>query len=61
MFVRLVKKNNDRVSVRIVENERIGDKIKQKTICSIAQCHKDDHKKIETFKRFGEELMYNVV
>ena len=57
MFVRLVKKNNDHVSVRIVENRREGKKVKQKTICCVGHTHKSNKDKIEMFKRLGHNLI----
>ena len=57
MFVRLVKKNNDHVSVRIVENKREGKKIKQKTICCVGHTHKNNKEKIQMFKRLGHNLI----
>lgn len=56
MFVRLVKKKNDHVSIRIVENVKIKGKVKQKTVCCVGHFHKDKAKEIKTHKRFGEEL-----
>ena len=57
MFVRTVKKNNDHVSIRIVENTRHGKKVKQKTICCIGHTHKKNTEKIELFKRIGKKLI----
>ena len=57
MFVRTVKKNNDHVSIRIVENKRQGKKVKQKTICCIGHTHKKNTEKIELFKRIGKKLI----
>lgn len=57
MFVRLVKKPNDHVSVRIVENKREGKKVKQKTICCVGHTHKDNIEKIQTFKKWGDKLI----
>ncbi len=57
MFVRLTKKPNDRVSVRIVENHRVDGKVKQKTISGIGTAHKDDSKKIEILKRVAESMI----
>jgi len=57
MFVRLIKKPNDHVSVRIVENKRDGKKIKQKTICCVGHTHKNNKEKIQMFKRLGHNLI----
>ena len=57
MFTRLTKKPNDRVSIRIVENNRIDGKIKQRTITGIGTAHKDDVKKIESLKKIAEEMI----
>ena len=57
MFVRLVKKNNDHVSVRIVENKREGKKVKQKTICCVGHTHKSNKEKIQMLKRLGHNLI----
>ena len=57
MFVRLTKKPNDRVSIRIVENYRDGDKVKQRTITGVGTAHKDDVTKIDSLKRVGEEMI----
>ncbi len=40
----MVKKKNDRVSVRIVENQWVEGKVKQKVICNFGQLHKDEKK-----------------
>lgn len=60
MFVRLVKKKNDHVSVRIVENFKKDGKVKQKTVCCIGHFHKDNTEAIETSKRMGEELIVKI-
>lgn len=60
MFIRLTKKPNDRVSVRIVENKRVNGKIKQVTITGIGTSHKDDHEKIASLKRVAEGMMVNL-
>ena len=57
MFVRIVQKKNDRVSVRIVENHRENGKVKQKTVCGIGTAHKDDKKKLEHLQRVAEEMI----
>ena len=57
MFVRLVKKNNDHVSVRVVQNKREGKKIKQKTICCVGHTHKKNKDKIQMLKRLGNNLI----
>lgn len=57
MFIRLTKKPNDRVSIRVVENYRVGDKVKQKTITGVGTAHKDDHQKIESLRRVGEAMI----
>ena len=55
MFVRLVKRNNNRVSIQIVENNRFGDKVKQKVILHMGQFDKDDTKEIDFQKRVGRK------
>ena len=60
MFVRLVKKNNDHVSIRIVENVKVNGKVKQKTVCGVGHFHKDQVKKIEAHKRIGEEMIVKI-
>ncbi len=60
MFVRLVQKKNDHVSIRIVENVKKDGKVKQKTVCCVGHFHKDNTKKIETFKRIGEEMIVKI-
>lgn len=57
MFVRLIKKPNDHVSVRIVESKREGKKVKQKTICCVGHTHKDNKEKIQMFKKLGDKLI----
>ena len=57
MFIRLTKKPNNKVSVRIVENYRVGEKIKQRTISGIGSAPKDDNERIAMLKRVGEELI----
>lgn len=60
MFIREIKKPNNRISIRIVENERVNGKIKQKTVCSVGHCSADDTKKISTFKKMAEELLVKI-
>lgn len=60
MFVRLIKKKNDHVSVRIVENIKQGSKVKQKTVCGVGHFHKDNTKAIESAKRIGEEMIVKI-
>lgn len=60
MFVRLVKKNNDHVSIRIVENNRVDGKVKQKTVCCVGHFHKDNIQKIETHKKIAEEMIVKI-
>ena len=57
MFVRLVKKKNDRVSVRIVENQWVEGKVKQKVICNFGQLHKDDQREIQIRMRAAEKTI----
>ena len=57
MFIRIVKKKNDRVSIRAVENIRQDGKVKQKTVACIGHAHKDDIKNIEKFKKWGEDII----
>jgi transposase len=57
MFVRLVKKPNNRVSVRIVENKRVDGKVKQKIISGIGTAHAEDQAKLEKLKRVAESLI----
>ena len=60
MFLRLVKKANDHVSVRIVENTKKNGKVKQTTVCCIGHCHKENVKKLESLKRIGEEMVVKI-
>ena len=60
MFVRKVKKPNDHVSIRIVENKREGNKIKQRPVCSIGHCHKDDTEKVARLIRIAEKTVVNI-
>ena len=60
MFVRLIKKPNNRVSIRIVENNRIDGKVKQKIISGIGTAHEDDRNKIESLKRIAEQLIIKI-
>ena len=60
MFVRLTKKLNDRVSIRIVENKRINGKVKQKTVTGVGTAHKEDIKKIEMLKRVGNSMIIKI-
>ncbi len=57
MFVRAIKKQNDRVSLRIVESKRIDGKVKQKTVCGLGTAHKDDKQRIESLTRIGNQLI----
>jgi len=60
MFVRLVKKPNSRVSVRIVKNRRVDGKVKQEVVTGIGTAHEDDHDKIAKLKRVAENLAINL-
>ena len=60
MFVRLVQRPNDHISVRIVENKRINGKMKQKNICCIGHTHKDKVKEISRFQKIGEEMVIKI-
>ena len=60
MFVRLVRKKNDHVSIRIVENVKKDGKVKQETVCCVGHFHKDNTKKIETHRRIGEEMIVKI-
>ena len=60
MFVRLVQKKNDHVSIRVVESVRKGDKVKQKTVFCVGHFHKDELKKIETHKKIAEEMIIKI-
>lgn len=60
MYVRLVKKPNDRVSVRIVESYREGAKVRQKIICGIGTSHKDDSARISSLKSVGEKVIISL-
>ena len=57
MFVRLVKKNNGRVSVRIVESVRRDGKIKQRTVRCVGHCHGDNRGAVEGFRKAGEAMI----
>ena len=52
MFVRLVQKKNDHISIRVVENVKKDDKVKQKTVFCVGHFHKDQVKEIETHSYF---------
>ena len=60
MFVRLVKKKNDHVSIRIVESLKKDGKVRQKTVCCVGHFHKENLEAIETSKRIGEELIVKI-
>ena len=60
MFVRLVKRPNDHISVRIVENKRINGKMKQKNVCCIDHTHKNKVKEISRFQKIGEEMVIKI-
>ena len=57
MFVRKVRKKNDHISVRVVENSRQNDRIKQETLCCVGHAHKDDLKKIAHLLEVAEEMI----
>ena len=57
MFVRIVQKSNDHVSIRVVENKRLGKKVKQQTVCCVGHTHKDNTEKIDLCKRLGLKLI----
>ena len=56
MFVRVVKKSANHVSVRIVENKRVGKKVKQKTVCCIGYTNKENTERIEELKIIGKQI-----
>lgn len=60
MFIRETKKPNNRISIRIVENERVSGKIKQKSVCTIGQCCADDLEKIKLLKSMAEDLLIKI-
>ena len=60
MFVRVVQKSKDHVSVRIVENFKKDGKVKQRNICGVGYSRKDDIEKIKSIKRIGEELIVKI-
>ena len=60
MFVRLVQRPNDHISVRIVENKRVNGKMKQKNVCCIGHTHKDKVKEISRFQKIGEEMVIKI-
>ncbi len=60
MFVRLVKKSNNHVSIRIVENVRESGKVKQKIICGVGHFHKNNLKEIEERKKIANELIIKI-
>jgi transposase len=60
MFVRVVSKDKNHVSIRIVENHRVDGKVKQKTICCVGHLKKDDIEKIEIHKRIAEEMIVKI-
>ena len=53
MFVREVQKPNDHVSIRIVENKRIGKKVRQSTLVCLGHTHKNNTEKIALLKRLA--------
>ena len=60
MFVRLIKKPNHHVSVRIVENHREGKKVRQKTVCCIGHCHENNTDKITFLQKTGRKLVHEM-
>lgn len=60
MFVRLLKRPNDHISVRIVENKRINGKMRQKNVCCIGHTHKDNTSKIEKLQKIGKEMVIQI-
>lgn len=57
MFVRLIKKPNDHVSIRIVDNVRENGKVKQKTICCVGHFHSSNTTKIELHKKVAQDMI----
>ena len=57
MFVRVVQKNKEHVSVRVVENFKKDGKVKQRNIYGVGYSRKDDLEKIEMLKRVGEKTI----
>ncbi len=60
MFVRLVKKPNNRVSVRVVESRREGDKVRQKIIFGVGTAHADDEIRIKRLKSIAESVIVSL-
>ena len=66
MFVRLVKKPNDHVSIRIVENQRVKErshgkiKVQQKTVCCIGHTHKNNTEKIKQLEEIGNDIIIKI-
>ena len=60
MFVRLVKKPNDRVSIRVVESRREDGKVRQKIICGVGTAHKDDAARINSLRNVAEKVIINL-
>ena len=65
MFVRKVKKPNSRISVRVVRNDREGSgarsKVRQKTICCVGHCHKEDHEQIDFLYEVGNNIIRDIL
>ena len=57
MFVRVIKKNQNHVSVRIVKSVRKGSKVKQQSICCVGHTHKNNLEKIQLFKKVGQDII----
>lgn len=60
MFVRHIKKPGDHISIRIVENVRVGEKIKQRSVCCVGHFHKDQIEEIEARTRVAEAMIIKI-
>ena len=61
MFVKVVPIKNDKVSVRVMENQTVGKKVKAKTIYCVGNTHKDNTKEIEEFKKTGRDVIQDLI
>ena len=60
MFVRQDKRKNGRILLKVVENVKVGDKVKQKFICGLGSFHESETEEIQKIIKTGEEIIVSI-
>ena len=60
MFVRQVKRKNGRILLRIVENVKVADKVKQKFICGLGSFGEEEIREIQRHTEMGERIIVDL-